>query len=59
MQHTESEGAREYPTTHWSLIYLASQADQEAGLRALDRLLRAYERPLLVHLQFKFRVSED
>lgn len=59
MQSTESEGARECPTTHWSLIYLASQADREAGLKALDGLLRTYERPLLVHLRAKFRVPED
>jgi len=59
MKDTESEGAREYPTTHWSVIYLASQAAQEAGHRALGRLLQTYERPLLVHLRAKFRVTED
>jgi hypothetical protein len=59
MKTDESEGLREFPTTHWSQIFLASQPDQEAGLRALDRLLRDYERPLLVHLRHKFRVSED
>jgi hypothetical protein len=59
MQDAEAEISRDYPTTHWSQIYLASQGDQEAGLRALDRLLRDYERPLLVHLQHEFRVCED
>lgn len=48
-----------YPSTHWSLIYVASQPDQQAGEGALNELLCRYYRPLLAHVQYKFRLPED
>lgn len=55
----EPEGRRAYPTTHWSQIYLASQTEPQAGMLALDRLLRSYEPPLRQHLPAKFHAPED
>jgi RNA polymerase sigma-70 factor (ECF subfamily) len=48
-----------YPTTHWSQIFLAGEQDQAEGQDALDRLLRRYYPPLLAHLRFKFRATDD
>lgn len=55
----ESRGVQGYPSTHWSLVYLATQAEQQAGEGALNRLLTRYYPPLLAHLQFRFRLPHE
>jgi DNA-directed RNA polymerase specialized sigma24 family protein len=52
------EGARSFPSTHWSQIYLASDRLQEAGARALGELVQTYRHPLQTHLQYHFGASQ-
>jgi len=59
MRTTEAEWHAQYPTTHWSQVFLASQENQTAGQGALDRLLRRYQRPLLIHLRSEFGGGEE
>jgi DNA-directed RNA polymerase specialized sigma24 family protein len=48
-----------FPPTHWTSILLAGRCDDPAGHQALSRLLERYQAPLLLHLQWRFRCTED
>jgi RNA polymerase sigma-70 factor (ECF subfamily) len=47
-----------FPTTHWSEVYSAREAEQEKGRAALGRLLERYQPALLNHLKCKFLLPE-
>lgn len=47
-----------FPSTHWSLIYLASLPEQQAGEGALHDLLGRYYEPLLSHVRRRFGFDE-
>jgi hypothetical protein len=55
MQPTDSEAAPKagglFPPTMWSAIVAAGEPDAPAALVALERLARAYWRPLYVFLR--------
>jgi hypothetical protein len=48
-----------YPTTIWTEVRRVGQADSEAAVLALDRLLQRYYSPLRQHLEYKFQLSEE
>jgi DNA-directed RNA polymerase specialized sigma24 family protein len=52
-----------FPTTRWSLVRRAQDADPDVRRQALEELLRRYYRPLLAHLVVRMRlepsVAED
>jgi len=54
-----SRDVQGYPSTHWSLIYLATLPEEQAGEGALNRLLARYCPPLLAHLEFRFHLPRE
>jgi DNA-directed RNA polymerase specialized sigma24 family protein len=59
MSTQKPAGSSAFPSTHWSQIYLASQADQAEGKQALNELLAVYSGPLLTYLKGHFAVSQQ
>jgi RNA polymerase sigma-70 factor (ECF subfamily) len=48
-----------FPSTHWTAVFAAGRAGEGGDGSALDKLLRKYQAPLLTHLQWRFRASQD
>jgi len=59
MEAGQSVAQGVYPTTIWSEVERAGRVDGEAGLAALEQVLRRYYPPLQAHLAYKFRVAQD
>src|SRR5438552_17610375 len=59
MSEDTSDSFRVFPSTHWSQVASASQAESEAGRVVLNELLKQYQFPLKAHLAAKFCVTED
>ena len=51
--------AREFATTHWSVVLQAGQADSPEARRALEHLCRDYWYPLYAHVRRQKRSVED
>lgn len=48
-----------FPTTHWTQIFAAAEAESERGQAALQALLVRYQAALEAHLLLKYRIPED
>ena len=51
--------ANQFPTTHWSAVLLAREAESPAGTAALEQLCKAYWRPLYAAARRQARDSEE
>lgn len=46
-----------FPSTHWSFVTMAGQADTASQFRALHHFLERYQTPLLAHLRGRHRLD--
>jgi hypothetical protein len=53
----EQEGA--WPKSHWTQIVAGGEPEKTAGQMALNHLLEAYRRPVLNHLEGRFRAGRE
>src|SRR4051812_32578412 len=51
--------AREFTTTHWSVVLLAGQSSSAEASRALEHLCRTYWYPLYAYVRRQGRSAED
>jgi RNA polymerase sigma factor (sigma-70 family) len=59
MSNPDSEQARWFATTHWSIVLAANNADSVLGANALERLCTTYWRPLYAYVRSRGYSPED
>jgi DNA-directed RNA polymerase specialized sigma24 family protein len=57
MENQSTGLAGDFPKTHWTTIFCASDWEQAAGRDALGRLIERYRAPLLAHTIWKFHAD--